>query len=117
MNGQNNSLLNNTAAGLLLLLLAVPARAQVRGIVGAGGGVVYSNSTVSVIGGVEITAKRLEFNTLNTFSPFEAHTGLGTGVAGSVRESAILWTTKSIGITASFQGSEYDTVIHKRAYY
>lgn len=102
---------------LAVLMMIVPQlHAQVRVVLGGGGGVVYSNTTASVLAGLEIPVKKFEFNTLNTFSPYEAHTGLGTGVAGSFRESAIYWT-KSIGVTSSFQFSEYDTVIRKRGYF
>jgi hypothetical protein len=102
---------------LFILFVMVPhLHAQVRKVLGGGGGSVYSNTTASILAGVEIQGKKFEFDTLNIFSPYEAHTGLGTGTAGSFRASGIYWT-KSVGLTSSLQFSEYDTVIRKRAYY
>ncbi len=105
----------NTLALLILFILIPHLHAQVRAVVGGGTGVVYSNLQVNVLTGVEIPVKRVEFDFLNSFSPYEGKSGLGTGTADSVSATGIFWI-KNVGLTGGLSFSEYSVSIHKHAY-
>lgn len=80
--------------------------------VGVGGGSLYSNTTISVVSGVEIPIHRFEIDARNEFSPYENHTGLGTGTAELLRGTGILWA-RSVGLAGNYEYNEYTTSIHK----
>ena len=104
---------------ILAALISVPARAQVRVLAGAEGGIDFSNESLGVTVGVEAPfAKRYELDLRDTFSPVESHISLGAGTANKISATGIVWLNKSFGLNARVEDSRYSvTQVEKRADY
>jgi hypothetical protein len=118
----------------LLLLLATPAFAQTRVMVGATGGGSFGSLFLGPTVEVEVpmlkhTAydflldhatiyNRFELDLLDTFSPLEEHIALGSGFANQVRATPILWLTHAFGLNGAVESSAYHvTKVGKSAEY
>jgi hypothetical protein len=104
---------------LTMMLVARPALAQSRYLVGLAGGDSWDNYSLGVSAAIEIPfARRYELDLKDTFSPVEAHVALGSGRANVTSAGGHVWLSNHWGVNGSVTDSMYDvTKVMKDADY
>lgn len=87
-------------------------------LIGASGAQSYDNTMFGVVAGIEQPiGKRVELQLRDSFSPFEQHSGLGSGHANILRGAGIIWLTQKFGLNGTVERSSYIAGLTSKAGY
>ena len=100
------------------LIFTPVVHAQTRVLAGVNGGSSFGNLFVGPSVALEVPiAKRFELDLKDDFAPVEQHIQLGSGWANAVSAGGIIWLTKSVGLNAGAEYSQYHVSISKSGEY
>lgn len=88
-------------------------------LIGTSGAQSYDNIMFGVVAGIEKPiGKRIELQLRDSFSPFEQHSGLGSGHANILRGAGIWWMSSKFGLNETVERSSYIAgSVSKAGYY